>query len=105
MDTSVINRPRATGYVAALAAFTASRRLHVIATVFVVFVSVVGCLGGIASVYYLVRAIDDHFRFGMAIAGSGLLGSATWTVAGLLMGMAAQTYARDVQARAPWEPK
>lgn len=105
MNTSVESRPKTTGYLAALAAFAASRRLHVIATVFITFVIIVGCLGAIACVVVFVRGIGAHSAAAMAIAGAALFGCAFWTVAGLLIGMAAQTYARDVQARAPWQPK
>lgn len=105
MNTSVESRPKTTGYLAALAAFAASRRLHVIAAVFITFVSIIGGLGAIACIVALVRGIRDHSTIDMSIAGGALFGCAFGTVAGLLIGIAAQAYARDVQARSPWEPK
>lgn len=105
MNTEVLDRPKTTGYMAALAAFAASRRLHVIATLFISFVSVLGGLGAIACIVFLAGGIGAHSTVAMVIAGAALFGCAFWTVCGLLIGMTAQAYARDMQARAPWQPK
>jgi hypothetical protein len=87
-------------YQAALRADTAARRLLVMARIFMVLVGVVAATAVGFAIYWLVIADTALQRWACAIVAGGAI---AWTVAGLLVGFWATTYARDVQARAPWQ--
>lgn len=90
---------RRTDYSPALKSVTAARRLHVIATWWIIFV-ILSAAAGLAGV--VVAIIREHSTDERYITGATLFGIAFWTVGGLLIGLAAQAYSRDVEARAPW---
>ena len=90
---------RRSDYQPALRSAKAARRLHVAATWWIVFVIIIAVAGTAGAVVAIIR---EHTTDERLVTGASLFGLAFWTIGGLLVGLAAQAYARDIDARAPW---
>ena len=93
-------RHRGSGdYRAAVHAYASAERLRTISTVLTVLI----CLtGGLTLVGGVLEAATADTTGGHWLGGAIACGAMFWIVAGLLITAFANTFAHDVQARAPW---
>jgi cytochrome b subunit of formate dehydrogenase len=93
-------RHRGSGdYRAAVHAYASAERLRIISTVLTVLI----CLtGGLALLGGVLEATMADTTAGHWLGGAIAGGAIFWIVAGLLITAFTNTFAHDVQARAPW---
>jgi len=100
---SVMDLPRATGYRSAVAAYATARKLDALATIFIALSSLIAVAGAAAFVVALIEIDGAGHKTWVSASIAG--GTVLWLCGTLLIGFWAKTFAKDVQARAPWEPK
>jgi hypothetical protein len=101
--SSVLDLPKSTGYRSAVAAYSTARKLDLLATIFIALSAVIAIAGAAAFVIALIEIDGTGHKAWIAASIAG--GTLLWLCGALLVGFWAKTYAKDVQARAPWEPK
>lgn len=97
-----VELPKSTGYRSAVKAYSAARKLNLIAMLFTYLGALLG-LGAIAGcTVVIVTADTSNARW---IAAAVIAGACFWILAVFLAGAWAQAYAKHVISVSPWEPK